>query len=386
MSKLRLHLSLFFSLALLPLMPITAMAQATEQGVIQGQVVNRTPNGKSVADIPIELKTAVEGKEKSLGAVKTDAQGRFRFAGLSTEHSAPYQASLTYQEADYFSDVLMFAPGEASKSIELPVWDATEVDPGIRVTAAHVIVQFDGVDLKVTEYYRIENPGDKTYVGSKLVQQLGKKETLRFSLPPDVQVEQLALGLMDCCVAFENDYLIDTIGVEPGVKEIAFVYLSAFNSPKHVLPIVANLPTDTLSLVVEDKGVRVSSPQLSAPQSMKIEDMPVLVLSTGNLKKGQTIQATLAAPSSPSPVKDLRWIGIGLMVIALGFGIAYPLMRRRASAVPTETPAGNERQQLLEDVARLDDSYEAGQITEDDYRTLRSDKMARLMELARQKQ
>ncbi len=382
----KIGFGLLLSVILLTLMPVTVLAQAQSQGVIQGLVVNKTPNGKGVADISLEMKTFSGDQEKGTASAKTNAQGKFQFTGLSTEPSLSYQVSFTYQEADYTSDKVTFAPGETNKVTQVVVWDATDTDPGIKISKTHFVVQFQGDDLEITEYYKIENPGDKTYVGSKPVPKLDKKETLRFNLPAGAQIHQYALSLMESYISLENGALIDTMAVPPGGREIAFIYSTKFSSPSHIIPIAASLPTDQFSLVVEDKGIQVSSPQLSTPQRSKMENLPVLILNGGNLKKGDIIQATLSGlPTTTSTGSNIRFAGIALIVVALGFGVSYAILRRKRAA-PVKVSHEDEKGQLLEEVARLDDSFESGLINKDEYTRLRASKMAHLVALSRRPQ
>lgn len=382
----KLCLSFLSALAILTIQPVPANAQAQTQGdgTILVQLVNRTPNGKGVSDVPLELKTFVDGAEKGSVKSQTDAQGKAQFSELNTESTYVYQVALNYQEADYTSNDISFKKDEKTKNVEVVVWDSTPDDKFIKIGAAHFVVQFEGNELKITEYYRIDNAGDKTYIGSKIVSSLGKKETLRFDLPKGAQVHQLAMGLMECCIALENGTLIDTMGVEPGGREIAFIYTSKFSASNYTFPIVANRAIDNLNLVVEDRGFKVSSPQLSPPQQVKIENLPFIVLGKKDIKQGETIQATLSGLPGSNPVNSLRWIGITLLAIALVFGISYPLIiRRKPATVKVSVP--EDRDQLLQDVANLDDAFEAGQLDKDEYLRQRSEKIAILMELSQQK-
>ena len=360
----------------------SAQAQTTGDGTIQVQLVNKTPGGKGVNDVSLELKTFADGAEKGNAKSNADARGKATFTGLNTDPAYIYQVNLNYQEADYTSEI-SFKKDEKSRNLEVVVWDATDDDKFIKIGAAHIVVQFEGDALKITEYYRVDNLGDKTYIGSKNVASLGKKETLRFYLPKGAQMQEFAMGLLDWRVALENEALIDTMGVEPGSKEIAFTYTSKFSPSNHTIPIVANRATDDLTLVVEEKGFKVSSPQLSPPQLAKMGNVSFIVMNKKDVKKGETIQATLSGLPGENPVNSLRWIGIGLLVVALAFGVTYPLIRRKTATVKVNAP--EDRDQLLQDVAQLDDAFESGQMNKDEYLRLRSEKMAHLMDLSQQK-
>ena len=384
MTLRKLSVTLFSILTIMALFPQKSLAQAqtTGDGTIQVQLVNKTSGGKGVNDVSLELKTFADGAEKGNAKSNADARGKATFTGLNTDPAYIYQVNLNYQEADYTSEI-SFKKEEKSRNLEVVVWDATDDDKFIKIGAAHIVVQFEGDALKITEYYRVDNLGDKTYIGSKNVVSLGKKETLRFYLPKGAQMHEFAMGLMDWRVALENEALVDTMGVEPGSKEIAFTYISKFSPSNHTIPIVANRAIDDLTLVIEEKGFKVSSQQLSPPQLAKMGNISFIVMNKKDVKKGETIQATLSGLPGANPVNNLRWIGIGLLVVALAFGVTYPLIRRKTATVKVNDT--EDRDQLLQDVAQLDDAFESGQMSKEEYLRLRSEKMARLMDLSQQK-
>ena len=70
-----------------------------------------------------------------------------------------------------------------------------------------------------------------------------------------------------------------------------------------------------------------------------------------------------------------------LGVLAGGFGFSYLLRKRRLEQVTPEDSLLQGRHKLLVDLARLDDDFESGEITEEVYRRLRAERKAQLVEL-----
>ena len=118
----------------------SALAAESDSGTIEGQIINGTTGGSSVANQDITLNTYLNDAEADTTTTKTDAEGHFVFNGLSTESGYSYQAVLTFQEAEYYSEWLIFDEGETTKSAEVTVYDSTTIDEAIEVAMAHTII------------------------------------------------------------------------------------------------------------------------------------------------------------------------------------------------------------------------------------------------------
>ena len=160
-----------------------ALAAEPDSGIIEGQVVNGTEGGSSVADQNITLNIYLNDAEVDSTTAKTDAQSRFVFEGLSTELGYSYQVTLNFQQADYTGDWISFDDGETNEFTEVTVYDSTTSDEAIRVAMAHTIIYVEQGSLEVVEYYLFVNETDRTYIGSTMATADGTKETRRFSLP-----------------------------------------------------------------------------------------------------------------------------------------------------------------------------------------------------------
>jgi hypothetical protein len=91
-------------------------------------------------------------------------------------------------------------------------------------------------------------------------------------------------------------------------------------------------------------------------------------------------------PSTGLSQTILLWMMLGLGALAILFVLAYPSLKPRLAG---ESPSSRgqlmrERQRLLLTLARLDDAYEAGDLSETVYRRARARRKAELSELIRQ--
>ena len=365
------------------LMSLSTAVLAAEpgSGIIEGDIVNRTEGGSSVADQDIALKTYSNGAEMGSAATKTDAKGRFVFDSLSTESGYSYQVTLTYQEAEYYSEQLYFDEGETTKSVEVIVYDATASDEAIKLTMAHTIIHVEQGTLHVEEYFLFVNETDRTYIGSKEVNVDGTKETLRFFLPEEATELQPGYGLMDCCIYDSESGFIDTMPVLPGNKEVLYSYRVDYKSGAYTFSRNVNYPTAGYALLIDGEGIGVDSNQLVAEEPMDIEGMRFNYFSGSDITSGEVIVAHLSGLPEANNPGGIIWIALVLAVLLGGFGFIYLMRKKRLQPASTEDSLDQRRQKLLVELAQLDDNFGDGKIPETTYRNLRAARKAELVEL-----
>ncbi len=358
----------------------SALAAEPDSGIIEGWIVNGTAGGSSVANQDVALTTELNGAEVSSTAGKTDADGHFVFDGLSTGSGYSYQVVLTFQQAEYYSEWLAFDEGETTRSVEVTVYDSTTSDEAIKVLMSHTVVYLEQGGLRMVEFYLFVNEADRTYIGSKEVAN-GTRETLRFSLPDGATELQPASGLMECCIYNSEDGFIDTMPVLPGGKEVAYSYRASNNSGTYTFSRKANYPIADFDLLVEGEGVEVTSDQLITEEPLNIEGTWLNHLSGSNVASGDIIVAYLSGLPQTNNQGTIWWVVLTLAALGAGFAFVYWLRRGRPQPAGTEGGLEQRRQGLLAELARLDDDFEDGKISEEAYRKLRTARKAQLVEL-----
>jgi len=338
------------------LAPVHALAQ--EQGVIEGQVVNGTANGGSVEGLTVTLRVFAGVEEQPSQMAATDAEGQFRFEDLSTEADHGYALLLNYGGVDYGSDLLTFSSttdGENltdTLSIPFQVYEPIESDEAISIERAHIFVDFQEGNLLVGELYFFSNSSDRTYIGAEEVAegQSGAtvpRETLRLSLPTGAQGLTFESGELGQRFFETEEGFVDTWPLLPGHSSgrLMFSYSLAYDPSGYDLVRGIPYPLKAINVLVADVGVDVTSDQLIPEGTRGMQGQGYLNLSGQNLSKGERLALHLsgspdddlvgereAVPAQPSQAGNrslLHWAALGLAVLAVGFALGYPLLRRQ---------------------------------------------------------
>lgn len=378
-----LTLMLFVILSL----PLPALAAEAASGVIEGQLINRTAGStSSVADIEVTLATFQNSQQTATATAKTDKDGKFTFSSLSTDSKNSYQITFIYQEADYFGNPLSFGAGEASKSIEIPVYDATNSDEAVKITQAHTIVNVVGGSLQITEYYLFANDTDRAYVGKGEITATGKRRTLDFPLPSKATDIQYGGDLMECCVLSGKGNFTDTMALLPEGKEIIYSYKVPYSGTAYNLEQKFNYPVPQFNLLVQGEGVSIASDKLSNPGTVDMQGTKYTNATGQNLKPGDTVTAQISGlAKSTNPKTVIFWVLGAFVLLAVGAGLAYRKSRSKAKLQAAKVETGSDRKQerLLLEIAELDDDFAAGRIGEAAYRNQRAMKKEQVLRLTR---
>ncbi len=361
---------------------LAASASAAEPGSVEGLLVNGTEGGSSVADLDVTLKIHLNGAEAGSTTTKTDAEGYFIFDGLSTEPGYRYYVTLAFQEADYYSNWLSFDEGETTKSTVVVVYDSTTSDEAIKITTDHTAIFAGEGSLLVDEWVEFNNEADLTYIGSRVANTEGDKETLRFSLPEGATELQPISGLMEGYLYSSEDGFIDTMPVLPGAKLIIYSYEIDYSSGTYEFSKRVNYPTASFILIVQGEGTKVTSDRLTVGESVvDAEGIWFNYLSGQELASGDVLTIHLSGLPGTDNQNTVIWVILALVVLGAGFGFSYLLRKKRLQPVSPEDSLDQRRQRSLAELAQLDDDFAAGKIQEESYRKLREVKKSQLAEL-----
>ena len=342
------------------LAPVQTLAQG--QGVIEGQVVNGTADGGSVEGLTVTLSVFAGMEEQPSQTTTTDAEGRFRFENLSTEADHGYTLLLNYGGVDYGSSLLTFSEGETTLSVPIQVYEPTGSDEAISIERAHIFVDFQEGELLMGELYFFNNDSDRIYIGAEEVIE-GRRGTLRLSLPTGAKGLAIEGGELGQRFFETDEGFVDTWSLPPGQSSgrLMFSYSLPYDPSGYDLTREIPYPLKALNVLVAEVGVDVTSEQLTLEGSRGMQGQSYLNLSGQNLNKGERLsmhfsgspgdrvvegrEAMPAQPLQPGGQSLLRWAALGLVVLAVGFALGYPLLRRRSKGAVEEVEDRGQRRQ-----------------------------------------
>ena len=364
--------ALLLGIGLLFARPISASAPApaAPPATISGIVENHTAGKRPASGLTLKLTALVNGTEQGSKDATTDARGRFVLS-VPADPQRSYVVKITYKGGEYESPAITFKPGQSLRQVHMRVYEPTSDPSVLKVNVHHIIVEPGEGAVQVAELLVFTNSTDRTYVGGQ-PRADGKRETLRFNLPAGAANLQYMQGLMECCVSTTDTGLVDTMDVEPGMREIAYSYTLPVSRASLALTRRLDYSAERLE-VFGNRAAQFAVSPLAPQDDVKTEQGVYARFSGTSLDAGTDIR--LAVSGLPVPRSSRRRAAIAAFAGLAAAALIFPFLRRgRRSAERrglTQT-----REELIRAVAALDDRFEAGEIPEDEYGTRR----ARLMD------
>lgn len=373
------------------ILPLVSLGQAAD-GVIKGKVVNKTGGEKVVPGLKVTLRKFVDKNQKEDLQAEADESGNFEFKNLTKEKNETYYVLLQYKKVEYFSDPLVFKENEKEKTADISVYELTESSKDVKLKLHHIVIDVkESKMLTVKEILLFENTGDKTVIGSKELEP-GKKETLNFSLPSRAHELKHEQGVFDAFAVMGDDGFKDTMPITPGQRQVLYSYELETGSSEFVFKRPIDYETPDFSLFVANKGLKVSSSTLTSQGTSKGEEgTDYLHFSGQNLKPGRSLTAEISGVPTGQGV--FQWIAYFLITLLIIGGLSFPFLRkkmRRArrdaqevgrTAADPMLDLEREQKSLLLTIAALDDKFETGGISSDDYKRERSERKRKLVEV-----
>ncbi len=370
----------------LPLILTSTGARAANSpvGVIQGRVTNGTTN-ESMPGLNVKLQRFQARQPIGSATATTASGGEFQFVDLDTAPEFSYIVTSSYKQVDFDSGEIGFDKDQTSLTVELPVYEPGAGIGAVSSQRGHTVIVSDGAGLSVLEFESLVNSDNKVFIPPAA----GNQGTLQLFLPKEAESLSLIAGVTSANATKTDKGLIFTGPVKPGQNDIAYGYRIPLAPGQgqylYVRPIT--YPVSGYSLLVRGDNLQVQSSSLQEQAPVTINKQTYKILTADKLAAGTNIMISISlsavpvsAASSSSPFSPWLFGAVPavLVLAVLGF---FLWKRRKAPAVAVAPTVMSPTETLMDELARLDDSFEAGEIPEEVYRQTRAKKKAELLRL-----
>jgi mono/diheme cytochrome c family protein len=353
------------------------------QGMVRGTITNGTSGGALPDEQEVELHLFDNFQE--VGTLTTIANGNtFEFSGVELTPGRAIIATIRYNDVLYTSDVTQVTGEEGSFDLPILVYDSTTDDSAISIGRMHIVFDFNSSGtVQVGELLAIRNGGDLT-----LRPEAEGGPTIEFPLPSGYTSLTFQDGELGNAYLQTESGFADTLPIGPG--DNARQILASFKLPytdSLTFSQTLSYPAAEINILLPDAGVTISGNGLVDAGAQEMEGGQFGLYTLPGANAGETVTFTLSgrptitsdSNAAPPITFDLRSALIGILALGLAVALAA-YWWTGGSSEPTPAPATTpkpskrarsqtaRRDELLDAIAALDDTYEAGNYDEIKYR------------------
>ena len=366
-----------------------------QAGVAEGRLINRTDPTMIPRNVELEI-IGLQGGMSIIKAASTDASGRFRIEGLPQNERLMIRAN--YKDASYYGP-LDWKDGRAN--VEIEVYEPTTSMKGIQIDGIQMAFQVEGDHLKAVETISYNN---KTTPPRTFVNPAG---TFRISKAPDIleppKIRVTAPGstmplVQSALESPDGESYYSIYPLRPGVTTFEAQQQLPYANRSYVYRKKLFHDVASVQVGVIPQDLAFSGQGLTRIQTNVEKNFAVY--SGGPVKAGTELVWTFSggtevaepaaaesAGQSDSPIKPMpELIGRNALVIGplllMGFVVVlWYAFNRSGEFDPQKTEMRrlqNLRQQLVAEVATLDQRYEKRTLNRQKYLVQREEGLRRL--------
>lgn len=363
----------FVAAALAVIMVVCAPATRVAALDIHGQVVNGTTN-TPVNPITIRVVNPSGGMRIEREVETTDDLGHFRIDGLP---DAPiYLVRVTYEGVNY-TEVVQSA-SHNHHQLEFNVYERTDTWEGVKVTAPHVLLSRSLDTLTVDKFIQVSNETSppKTIYGGD--------EGFVFYLPEDlleinsISIRSLGIPLpMTPTATGEPGFYTLDYPIKPGVTQISASLDLPYADGRYNYNEQLKYDIEEMLVITEDPGIAVTSSTTAIGEAEDFHGFKAYRL-TG-LTAGKPLELTISGGSSAAAhgsmpqisvvYNQTHGVALVMMIVVAAMLAGFLLMIARRGRTPgvEEEVLSAQKEELLGQLARLDDLHKTGTLSEQVY-------------------
>lgn len=377
---------------------------AQGQGVVDGRIINATDPAHAPARVPVDV-IGLAGGMSVLKSAATDAAGRFHIDGLPA--SGPLLIRATYGGVTYYGQTGM--DGSTRAPIEIQVYEPTTSWQGITAEPPQIAAKLTTGGLRIDESYTFKNE-------TKPLRSLMIAEgNFRFSKapgisqPPDLSISGSAVSMpvnQPPLESADGQSYYSLYPLRPGNTTFNIAQLVPYQNGSYTYRKKFYRDLDSALIGVMPREMKLSGEGVAKVQEDEAQNFTVY--SVGPIKAGTEVAWTFSggapvvetpapeAASAPADDVGIRpmstLVGQNAMMIApllfasllivLGYAYRRSLIAPGNSQEVRLRELKTRREQLLNYIAGLDETYERQAVDGRDYARLRAQAKRHLRRIA----
>jgi hypothetical protein len=356
----------------------TAVPVTLDGTIIDGTTGTATPGALSVTATEIN---AAATAEVATATAHEGPHDTFSVSGLPGHPGDQYVVSTDYLGVTYVAEA------HPPTATVLSVYETSTDNAVISVPSETLtVLKATANQFNVIQLMRFQNNSGRTYIGTLDPSGSGYRQTVELPIPQGAANFAPGPGLNDPVSTASDNLPVASDPILPGSTDISYFYSVTVANSGWPMTRAVIYPTARAQILLAP-GLTLTGPGLTFQKTVTIQGQLYRNYVEGALQPGTSLAASISLSSSSSIT---LWVGLGLLIVlVIGAAFAFPRlfrMMKKPAARPDDDgpPAGSAaatRADLIDEIAKLDEAHEAGEISDEDHAAQRAGLKERLVAL-----
>lgn len=234
-----------------------ATSPAAQNGTLEIRVIQGTPNAAPITSgTPI---LEVYDGDKLVAKMETplESDGHIRVYDIPLQTRITPRVKMSYAGIEYEVVGEPMSSSNPSQDLSLTVYEITEQQPDWQIRMRHVMLQPAGTSIQVSEVLVVDNPSDRTFVGT--ADPAGNRTVFRLPMPDGASDVEVLSGFHACCMRFEDGSIVNPIALLPGQAQYQISYSLPLKQGAAAMTLASPVETRNVAVLIPDDGSAVEA-------------------------------------------------------------------------------------------------------------------------------
>ncbi len=360
-------------------------------GILRGRIIQGTEGGESVEGLEAIVHIYDSQLREQIAEYTVGADGTYQYEEVVIRSDFAYRMTVLYEGITYTSPVVIGDPNTNEIELDVVIYERGATADNLVITSRASQANLLSEGLYIIEVIDILNTSDRAFVRDD-VEGVDGRVSVEFAIPNDAQLQ---LDHTDPNrIALSNDGLTvyDMSAVLPGQEHyVQFSYLLPIESLQNIQQPIDYNVAGPVAFFVENSHLSFTSDQTELSETRPFNGQQYNVHTvTDSLNIGDTIIYTLTMQSPPlaggtTDTQTLTREALSLILVLGGIALiggAGVIIWHGRNASPSPTiDLSVTSEELMKQIATLDNAYDKGDIEEGAYQKQRQQLKNRLLKV-----
>jgi mono/diheme cytochrome c family protein len=364
-------------------------------GILRGQIIQGTEGGAPVDGLEALIHIYDSQLNEQIGEYVVGADGVYQYDEVVIRPDYAYRVTVNYNDVMFSSQIVIGDPETTEMELDVTIYETGATEDDIVISSRAVQVNLTTQGLYIIEVVDILNTSDQVYVRDSFGGVEGQV-SLGFALPEGAQLQLDHTDPNRIGLSEDGLTVLDLVPVLPNMEHYAqYSYLLPLENAREIVQPVDYTIDGPIAFYIENSHMGFSSPQTEFMETREfngqqydvhiVSETPAIgdEITYGIELLDNPVTNTSDNQTIPREVLAIVLV-IGGLVLLGGAGVVIWRSRQPQPDEPAKSPTT--QASLMKEIALLDNAYEAGDITQDDYQKQRDQLKKQLMVLMREEE
>ena len=367
----------------------TSVAIPETIGILRGNIVQGTADGASVEGLEAILHIYDSQLREQVAEYTVGADGTYQYDEVVIRPDFAYRMTVDYMGVTYSSGVYIGDPSQNEMVVDVTIYETGADESALVITSRATQINLSSQGLYIIEVIDMINESDRAYIRDN-VPNVTESVSVQFALPEGAQLQLDHTDPDRIILSDDGLTVFDIAPVQPNSEHyVQYSYLLPIENAREIIQPIDYPISGPIAFFVENSHLDFEAEGIELVETRIFNNQEYNLYEVSQTPTvGQTLSYAVRLGTSPlAGASDEQAVPremLALLLLVIGAGLvltaAYVIWRSRQVVANLDISEDISAETIMQQIAELDNQFDAGKIEKTDYQKQRNQLKSGLMQ------